>query len=110
MSIPVLTSGATGLCPHGGQLRVISTGSRVRISGIPVIAMKDQCIVAGCPSTRDGHPAPCVNVEWTGSSSRVLISGQPVLQQTSDAMALRADRRAAGPMLIVAGQARVTAI
>jgi len=101
--------GATALCPHGGQVQVISSNTRVLVNGMPVATVADQCLVAGCAFTVGPKPQPCVRVQWLVPAARVLINGQPALLQTSTGLCLSPEQIPQGPPNIVATQPRVSA-
>ena len=59
------------LCPHGGHVLGIPTGSMG--SNPPVLRAHDQFTVTGCPFRLSrGRPSPCVTVRWIGSYSQTL--------------------------------------
>jgi uncharacterized Zn-binding protein involved in type VI secretion len=99
--------GATAICAHGGQVSVISTNTRVLVSGQPVATLGDTYPIVGCPFTVSGNPHPCVKVQWLVPAARVTVNGQPVILQTSSGMGLSAEQVPQGPPTIVATQTRV---
>lgn len=100
--------GATAICPHGGQVQVISTNARVMVGGQPVATMGDQYLVAGCAFTVPGpKPQPCIKVQWLVPATRVLVNGQPVILQTSTGLCQSAEQIPQGPPTVVATQPRV---
>jgi hypothetical protein len=108
MPAPLFHVGASAICPHGGQVTVVSTNTRVLVSGMAVATMADTCTVAGCAFTvPPGKPQPCVRVQWLVPAARVLVMGQPALLQSSTGLCLSADLIPAGPPTVVATQPRV---
>lgn len=102
--------GASAICPHGGQITVISSNARVLVGGMPAATLADTCVVAGCAFTvPPGKPQPCVKVQWLVPALRVLVNGQPVILQTSTGLCLSAEQIPQGPPAIVATQPRVIA-
>ena len=99
--------GATAVCAHGGQVSVISTNTRVLVSGQPVATLGDTYPIAACPFNVGSSPHPCVKVQWLVPAARVTVNGQPVILQTSSGMGLSADQTPQGPPTIVATQTRV---
>ena len=100
--------GATGKCPHGGQVSVVSSNSRVQVSGQPVATVADQFPVAGCAFTIPGPKAqPCVTLEWLQPAARVKVNGQPVILQTSTGMCLSAEQVQQGGPTGITTQTRV---
>jgi hypothetical protein len=105
---PLYHVGATAICPHGGQVTVISTNTRVLVNGMPVATMADTSLVAGCIFTvPPGKPQPCVKVQWLVPATRILVNGQPVLLQTSTGLCQSPEQIPQGPPTIVATQPRV---
>ncbi len=103
--------GATAICPHGGQLSIISTNTRVLVSGQPVATLSDMYLVAGCAFTvPPGKPQPCVKVQWLVPAERVFVDGQPVILQTSSGISQSVEQIPQGPPIVIATQTRVSGI
>lgn len=99
--------GASSICPHGGTISVISTNSKVLVSGQPVATMGDTFMVAGCAFTIPGpKPQPCVKVQWLVPASRVMIGGQPAILQTSTGICQSGEQIPQGAPIVVAIQTR----
>ena len=100
--------GLTEMCPHAGQVSVISQNTRVKVSGQFVATLSDNFVIAGCPFTVPGpKPQPCVKIQWTVPASRVKVNGQPVILQTSTGLCLSAEQIPQGPPNVVVVQTRV---
>jgi hypothetical protein len=111
MGSPLFQVGATAMCPHGGQVSVVPTNTRVLLGGQPAAVLADQFLVAGCAFTvPPGKPQPCVKVQWLVPAARVLIGGQPAILQSSTGLCLSADQIPAGPPNVVVTQLRVSGI
>lgn len=107
---PVLHTGTSATCPHGGTLNIIAASPRVTAGGMPVAVLTDQGLVAGCPFTVPGpKPQPCVTTRWIVAATRVLANGQPVLINPLTAICLSVEQIPAGPPIITASQTRVVA-
>jgi uncharacterized Zn-binding protein involved in type VI secretion len=107
----LLHVGATTMCPHGGQVSVIPSNSRVLVSGQPVATASDTYPIAGCPFTvPPGKPQPCVTVRWLVPASRVLINGQPAILQTSTGLCQSGEQIPQGAPIVVTSQARVRGV
>src|SRR5688500_7298909 len=90
--------GATAMCPHAGQVSIVSSNTRVLVGGQPAATLGDQFLIAGCPFTvPPGKPQPCVKVQWLAPAMRVLIGGQPAILQTSTGLCLSAEQIPQGP-------------
>ena len=100
--------GASGMCPHGGQLSIVSTNTRVTAGGSPVATVADTFLIAGCAFTiPPSKPQPCMKVQWLVPAARVLVGGQPVILQTSTGLCQSADQIPQGPPTITVTQLRV---
>lgn len=110
---PVLHTGATASCPHGGQLTIVVANPRVMVSGMPAAVLTDQGLVAGCPFQvpvgAGTKPQPCVTTKWIVASTRVVAGGAPMLINPSTALCLSAEQIPGGPPVISASQTRVIA-
>lgn len=103
--------GSTATCPHSGQVSIISSNSRVLVSGMPVATLKDTWTVTGCPFTvPSAKPQPCVKVQWLVPASKVQVDGQPVILQTSTGMCQSAEQIPQGAPTLTATQTRVSGI
>ena len=111
MGSPVVHVGASILCPHGGQVTIISTNTRVRVGGQAVAVMNDTFVVAGCPfQVPIGvgvKPQPCVTVRWLTPAARVRVNGQPVILQTSSGLCQSVEQIPQGPPVVAYAQPRV---
>jgi hypothetical protein len=106
---PIFQVGAVAMCPHGGQITVPSSDSRVLV-GAPAVLVTDMGTVAGCAFTvPPGKPQPCATVQFLVPATRVTVMGQPVVLQTSSGLCLSADGIPAGPPIIASTQVRVVA-
>jgi uncharacterized Zn-binding protein involved in type VI secretion len=104
---PLYHVGGTALCPHGGQVTVVPTNTRVLVSGQPVAIMSDTFTVAACVFQISGAPHPCVLVKFIAPATRVMVNGAPAILQTSAGLAQAADQAPQGPPSIVVTQVRV---
>ena len=101
--------GATAICPHGGQVSVVPSNTRVLVNGTPAATLGDLYVVAGCAFTvPPGKPQPCVKVQWLVPSSRILINGQPAILQASTGLCQSAEQIPQGPPTVIATQTRVS--
>jgi hypothetical protein len=103
----LLHVGASALCPHGGQITIVPSNSRVLVSGQPVATVADTTLVAGCAFVAGTKPQPCVKVQWLVPAARVTVGGQAALLQTSAGLCQSAEQIPQGPPNVIAGQMRV---
>lgn len=105
--------GSMGMCPHLGQISVISTNTRVLVSGMAVATMLDTFPILGCIFQLPGTPTvphPCVQVQWITPATRVFVNFQPVVLQISGGACLAADFAPQGPPTITFAQPRVSGL
>jgi hypothetical protein len=105
--------GAMGMCPHLGQISVISTNTRVFVGNMPVATALDTFPIVGCvfqiPATPP-IPHPCVQVKWLVPATRVFVNFLPVVLQVSGGLCLAVDMLPQGPPAMTTVQPRVTGI
>jgi hypothetical protein len=107
---PVVHVGASIICTHAAPANVITSNSRVLVSGQPVATFADQYLITGCAFTvPTGKPQPCVRIQWLTPATRVFVNGQPVILQTSTGLCLSAEQIPQGAPIVVATQPRVIA-
>ncbi len=101
--------GLTAICPHLGQVSIISSNSRVLVSGMPVAVLNDNWQVACCTFTLpSGKTQPCVKVLWQAPATRVKVGGQPVILAISSGMCQSAEQMQQGAPIVSATQTRVS--
>lgn len=98
--------GATILCPHAGQVSVVTTNTRVFISGQPVVTLADIYPIAGCNSAT----AACVIAIWIVPATRVFVNGQPVILKNSVGVCQSVTQSPQGPPNVIATQPRVDGV
>lgn len=104
----IMHVGATAICPHAGQVTVITKNTRVLVSSQPVATFAGNFLIAGCAFTvPPGKPQPCVKVQWIMPATRVFVGGQPVILQNSTGLCLSAEQIPQGPPNILLTQLRV---
>lgn len=94
-------------CPHTtGQVQVVSTNTRVKVSGQAVATVVDTFTVAGCPQPASNLP-PCMTVRWNVVATRVKVMGNAVVLKSSQGIVYTAAQAPQGPPTITATQTRV---
>ncbi|MDH3657593.1 MAG: DUF4280 domain-containing protein [Nitrosopumilus sp.] len=108
MSSEIVQVGATITCPHMGNVTAITSNTRVKVSGQPVVTMSDTFTVAGCTFLATSpSPQPCILVRWLVPATRVRINGQQVILKTSTGICQSAAQAPQGPPNILVTQPRV---
>lgn len=103
MATPIITRGATMLCPHGGTVNVQAANPRVRATQQEVSGPNNVFVITGCP-----RAVPCLTVKFNaGFSVRVLLQGQPALLQNTNGLCFDAAGIPTGPVVVAATQVRV---
>lgn len=79
---PIVTSSATILCAHGGQVTLIPKQTQVLAGGAPVLCEPDLVgsPIVGCAQPPSPGTKPCTTVVSTlpGSASlKVMVGGRP---------------------------------
>jgi hypothetical protein len=106
----ILDNLAGYMCPHGGQVIVTTTNTRVKADASKfLLKVTDQFAVVGCSLATIPSP-PCVKVMWTIPSQRVKVMGTPVLLESSAGMCLSAAGAPLGPVVVMAPQSRAKAL
>jgi hypothetical protein len=74
-------------CTHAAPVSTAPTQPRVLVNSQAVATVLNLLTVAGCPFqiplAVGTKPQPCVRVQWTMTSARVLVTGQAALLQVS---------------------------
>ena len=83
MPVPILTTGSTVMCPHGGRVILTTSDTVARIQGQPALLVTDVHPVVGCPFTVGLAYSPCVTVRWSAGAVQTKLQGIAVLLQTS---------------------------
>jgi len=107
---PLVHVGAVGMCPHLGQISVVSSNVRVFVSGMQVATLLDMFPIVGCIFNIPAVvpiPHPCVRVQWILPATRVFVNGIPAILQLSTGLCVAPDMVPQGPSTIIATQPRV---
>ena len=106
---PVLHTGASANCPHGGVLNIVVASPRIQMGGMPAAVITDQGLVTGCAFMVGQKPQPCVTTKWMVGATRVTANGVALLINPCVALCYSADQIPAGPPIIASSQTRVVA-
>ena len=101
-----LTTATEMTCPHGGQVKIASTNTRVSADGAPMLRSSDSFVIAGCTLNVSGAPHPCVTVKWATTAERSTI-GDATLTTDSIGLCQAADEAIQGPVNIGSTQTAV---
>ena len=106
----LLNQSSSLLCPHGGQVNIITANARSKAGGAFLVRKTDTFVIAGCPLNVSGAPHPCVTVEWAAEAGRNRSSGAAHLHSGSVGLCKGADGAVQGTLQIVNTQAKVQGI
>ena len=95
------------LCPHGGQVQIISTNTRVKVGGAFAALSSDQFLISGCPFIIGLVPSPCLTVRWILTDMRAKVNSTFTLSMSSVGLCQNAAQVPQGPVMIVNTQPRV---
>lgn len=105
-----LTNASTLLCPHGGQVQIVTSNTRSRAGGTFLVTVSDTFVVQGCPFQIPAVvpiPSPCVKVVWVNSDTRVRVNGAPSLSRSSTGLCISAMGAPQGPVIVANTQPRM---
>jgi len=88
-------------------MSIVSSNTRVLVSGQPVATAADMGVIAGCAFNVSSKPQPCVTVKWLAPAARVLVNGSPALLLPGPHLCQSAEQIPAGPPVITTCQVRV---
>jgi hypothetical protein len=107
MAMMILQQGAVMMCPHGGQVMVVPSQSKVQTGGGFALLSSDTTTVAGCAFCVGPKPQPCLTVQWVAEATRVKVNGTGVLLQSSSGLCKSAEGIVQGTVLITSTQTKV---
>ena len=103
----VLHQGATVLCAHGGAAAPLAPNPRVMVSGLPVVTIASGYAIKDCPLPPPPIAnGPCATGRFITASTRVRVTGAPVLLKDSTSVCVPTDT----PLRATTTQTRVSAI
>jgi hypothetical protein len=113
MTIPVLTTLGTVMCPHGGQVTLNTSQSDVEAEGGKVILVSDEHSIAGCafqiPVGAGTKPQPCVKLRWQVGAMMATVNGTAVVNQASVGLCYSAEEIPQGPAIIASAASQTKA-
>lgn len=114
MSIPVLTTNGTVICPHGGSVSLSTSQSDVEAEGGKVILTSDEHSISGCPfqipAGPSTKPQPCVKVKWVQGTAQAKVNDTAIVNQASVGLCYSAEEIPQGPAVIVNAASQTKAL
>lgn len=104
----LLNMSSVMMCPHGGQVSVVTENTRVQAGGGFAVGATDTYLIAGCPFVLGIIPSPCVMVQWVIASATTQVMGEFVLTEVSVGLCIASTGAPQGPVLIVETQPLVS--
>lgn len=100
--------GLAAVCPHGGQMSVITTNNRVFVNKQSVATQSDTFTIAGCAfGIPSSGPHPCLTAKWLVPAARVFVNKKPAILKNSLGVCQAADQAPQGPPTVITTQIRV---
>jgi hypothetical protein len=109
MGAALLNASSTLMCPHGGQVSIITSNARVKGGGDFLVRASDTFTISGCPFN-PGTAHPCVMVNWVQPAARSKAVQNPTLTESSVGLCVAADQAVQGTVMVVNTQRKVTGI
>ncbi len=106
----LLTRSSVMMCPHGGQVQVVTSNTRTKANGDFLLRASDTFTIVGCPFVLGIPPHPCVRVQWVVPTLRSKSGGDFHLNDSSVGLCLAADQAPQGTVIVVVTQPRVSGI
>ena len=94
-------------CPHGGQVQITSTNSKVKGGGAFLVRASDTFTISGCPFMVANAPHPCVTLQWLTMGMKAKADGDFVLTKDSTALCKAGDQAPQGSVMINNTQTKV---
>lgn len=110
MSVPILNTTSTVMCPHGGMVNLFTSNAVSMVGNAPALLVTDVHTVSGCPFVVGTKPQPCITVRWMVGATQAKVFGIPVLLQNSVGICFSAEQIPQGPPLIVQVQQQAKSI
>lgn len=98
------------MCPHGGQVTSITSNTRVKVSGQPVVVQNDTFTISGCPFVVGTKAQPCVTVKWLVPAMRVKVGGFRVILKESTGLCQSIEQIPQGPPNVISVQSKVKGV
>jgi hypothetical protein len=102
-----LTESSQMLCPHGGSVTAVASGT-ASAQGGRILTMADSFVIAGCTFQVSGAPSPCVQVVWVVPDARARVGGVPTVSEGSVGLCFAATGVPQGPVQVVSVQSAVS--
>ncbi|WP_437779041.1 hypothetical protein [Sorangium sp. So ce1097] len=85
MAGALLTNASRLMCPHGGQVVIVSAGKALAGAPVGTVASHaDTFSIVGCTFTLPGpKPSPCVAIEWMTYEQRLKVGSGFALSEGS---------------------------
>jgi hypothetical protein len=96
------------LCPHGGQVQVVSSNTRVKGGGAYLLRASDTFTIVGCPLTLGIVYHPCVQVRWVQPAAQSKGVGDFTLNDACVGLCVAADQAVQGTVQVSFTQSRVS--
>ena len=106
----LLNASSTLMCPHGGQVQIITSNTKAKGGGDFLARSSDTFLISGCAFAIGPTPHPCVQVQWVQPVVKSKAGGDFNLNEQSVGLCVAADQAAQGTVMVVNTQRQVSGI
>ncbi|MEO8597309.1 MAG: hypothetical protein ABI759_28580 [Candidatus Solibacter sp.] len=110
MGAALLNASSMLMCPHGGQVSIVTSNTRTKGGGDFLVRASDTFTISGCPFVVGSTAHPCVMVNWVQPAARSKAMQNPTLTESSIGLCVAADQAVQGTVMVVNTQRKVTGI
>lgn len=104
----LLNKSSVLMCPHGGQVNIITSNTKSKAGGDFLVRSSDTFLIAGCALNISGTPHPCVEVQWVQTVAQSKSSGDFHLSEQSTGLCKAGDQAVQGTVMINTTQTQVS--
>jgi hypothetical protein len=104
-----LTINSKIVCPHGGQVLLLTSNTRVFVGNVPALMESEIHPVIGCAFTVGSKYSPCVKVGWTQGSVKTKVNGVSLLVKNSIGKCTNLEGAPQGTAIIINTQLKADA-
>lgn len=104
----LVTTASVLMCPHGGQVTIVSSNARTKAAGSFVARASDSFTIAGCPFVIGVVPHPCVLIHWAQPAARSQAVSDFTVTDQSLGLCSGPDQAVQGSAVVTVTQPRGT--
>ncbi|MCC6393693.1 MAG: hypothetical protein IT167_24055 [Bryobacterales bacterium] len=104
----LLNASSQLMCPHGGQVDIITSNTKSKADGAFLVRSADTFTITGCPFAVGPTPHPCVQVNWVLPAAQSKSVQAFHLTEQSVGLCVAADQAVQGTVMVVNTQRKVS--